>query len=232
MWPITGGCHYSLGCEKYKKICSECPVLNSKKENDLSSFLQSRKEKFIQRSDVTAVGLGSWISECTSQSSIFKGKTVKTIPNTINSDLFKPVDKNIPKNFFEIGGKKVIAVGAQNISDVYKGMDELHQALKLLKDKQDYHILVFGKSPKEFWDRLGISYSLLGFLHDIYSLRMMYSAADIFVAPSKYETFGKTIAEAMACGTPVVAFNATRPVDIIDHLENGYLAKPFLITHD
>lgn len=227
MWPITGGCHYSLGCEKYKKTCSECPVLNSKKENDLSSFLQSRKEKFIQGSNVTAVGIGSWISECTSQSTIFKGKVVKTIPNTINADLFKPVDKNIAKDFFCIVGKKVIAVGAQNISDIYKGMDELQQALKMLKDKQDYHILVFGKSPKEFWDKLGISYSLLGFLRDIYSLRMVYSAADVFVAPSKYETFGKTIAEAMACATPVVAFNATGPVDIIDHLENGYLAKPY-----
>ncbi|MEG3066598.1 glycosyltransferase [Acetomicrobium sp.] len=66
-----------------------------------------------------------------------------------------------------------------------------------------------------------------GFLQDLISLRLLYSAADIFVAPSLMEAFGKTIAEAMACGTPVVAFDANGPKDIIDHEINGYLAKPF-----
>ena len=64
-------------------------------------------------------------------------------------------------------------------------------------------------------------------MHDFISMRLIYSAADVFVAPSITEAFGKTIAEAMACGTPAVSFDATGPKDIIDHEQNGYLARPF-----
>ena len=66
-----------------------------------------------------------------------------------------------------------------------------------------------------------------GFLHDCVSLRLLYSAADVFVAPSLMDAFGKTLAESMACGTPVVCFNATGPKDIVDHQINGYKAIPF-----
>jgi glycosyltransferase involved in cell wall biosynthesis len=44
--------------------------------------------------------------------------------------------------------------------------------------------------------------------------------------PSLQEAFGKTIIEAMACGTPVVAFGSGGPLDIIEHQVDGYLAEP------
>ena len=47
------------------------------------------------------------------------------------------------------------------------------------------------------------------------------------IVPSLQEAFGQTASEAMACSTPVVAFGATGLLDIVDHKENGYLAKPF-----
>ncbi len=50
------------------------------------------------------------------------------------------------------------------------------------------------------------------------------------VAPSRMEAFGKTLVEAMSCGTPVVCFNATGPKDIVEHLVSGYLAEPFSPT--
>ena len=53
----------------------------------------------------------------------------------------------------------------------------------------------------------------------------MYSAADVTVVPSFYETFGQTIIEAMACGCPAVSFNNSGQIDIIDHKLNGYLAN-------
>jgi Glycosyltransferase len=49
----------------------------------------------------------------------------------------------------------------------------------------------------------------------------------VFVAPSLQEAFGQTASEAMACGTPVVAFKGTGLADIVDHQHNGYLANPF-----
>ncbi len=74
----------------------------------------------------------------------------------------------------------------------------------------------------------GFDYKSLGFLHDTISLRLAYSASDVFVAPSLMDAFGKTLAESMACGTPVVCFDATGPRDIVDHKVNGYKASPYM----
>ena len=54
---------------------------------------------------------------------------------------------------------------------------------------------------------------------------MLYNSADVFLAPSVAEAFGKTFAEAQACGLPVVCFKETGPEDIVEHLKTGYLAK-------
>jgi glycosyltransferase involved in cell wall biosynthesis len=67
----------------------------------------------------------------------------------------------------------------------------------------------------------------MGRLHDDISLAVLYSAADVMVVPSIRESFGQTASEAMACGTPVVAFGATGLLDIVDHKINGYLASPY-----
>jgi len=56
---------------------------------------------------------------------------------------------------------------------------------------------------------------------------MLYAASDVMVVPSVQESFGQTASEAMACGTPVVAFNTTGLKDIVDHESNGYLARAF-----
>ena len=72
-----------------------------------------------------------------------------------------------------------------------------------------------------------MSHAHLGFLSDTLSLRLLYAAADVFVAPSLMDAFGKTLAEAMACGTPVVCFDATGPKDIVEHRVTGYKATPF-----
>jgi len=58
-------------------------------------------------------------------------------------------------------------------------------------------------------------------------LSQLYSAADVAVVPSLQEAFGKTLIEAMACATPVVAFASGGPLDIIEHRVDGYLAKPY-----
>jgi glycosyltransferase involved in cell wall biosynthesis len=76
-------------------------------------------------------------------------------------------------------------------------------------------------------DSLGVQNTSLGYLSGTEALRTAYSAADVFVAPSRADSFGKTLVEAMSCGTPVVCFNATGPKDIVEHRICGYLAEPF-----
>jgi glycosyltransferase involved in cell wall biosynthesis len=88
-------------------------------------------------------------------------------------------------------------------------------------------LVVFGASaPKQPID-LGFKTHYLGFMRDDLSLALAYSAADVTIVPSIQEAFGQTASESLACGTPVVAFNATGLKDIVDPQLNGYLAKAF-----
>jgi glycosyltransferase involved in cell wall biosynthesis len=66
-----------------------------------------------------------------------------------------------------------------------------------------------------------------GRLHDDASLAAAYSAADVFVAPSLLENLPNTVKEAMACGTPCVAFNQGGMAELVEHERTGYLAQPY-----
>jgi glycosyltransferase involved in cell wall biosynthesis len=92
---------------------------------------------------------------------------------------------------------------------------------------KNIELAVFGSSEPVNAPKFPFQTCYLGRLQDDISLRILYSAADVMVVPSKQEAFGQTAIEAMACGTPVVAFGATGLLDIVDHQENGYLAEPF-----
>lgn len=230
MWPMSGGCHYTMECNKYLTGCGKCPQLGSDNNNDLSAWNIRRKQKHLPE-ELIFVGISKWLSKCAKESHLLKNQRVITFYNCINDKEFFPVDKKIAKNISLIpADKKVILFGAADASSFHKGFDKFVKALEYLYDKSKYLFLFFGKIEKSLVEDLNINYISLGYLSDSISLRLAYSAADIFVAPAVMEAFGKTIAEAMACGTPCIAFNATGPQDIIDHKKNGYLAKPYLST--
>jgi glycosyltransferase involved in cell wall biosynthesis len=88
-------------------------------------------------------------------------------------------------------------------------------------------LAIFGQTAPKVYPNLGFDVNFMGHLYDDVSLRLMYSAVDILVVPSRLEAFGQTASESMACATPVVAFGTSGLLDIVDHKANGYLAKPF-----
>jgi len=113
--------------------------------------------------------------------------------------------------------------------DRWKGFPLLVPALQRLSKSgwQDkIELLVFGSSEPENPIDVGFKIHYLGRLEDE-ALAKVYAAADVMVVPSRYEAFGQTASEALACGTPVVAFDVTGLKDIVDRHQNGYLAKPY-----
>ena len=226
MWPMTGGCHYSLNCERYKIGCGKCPQLGSNNLYDLSHLVVKRKCAAYPK-QLRVVGISKWLSECAQNSQIFNKISVQTISNNIDTDAFLPIAKDIAREALSLDRKgQIVLVGALYFDDFYKGFDLFQKSLQFLK-KEKLHFLFFGKVLNSELDKLGIEYTNLGILSDMVSLRLAYSAADVFVAPSKMEAFGKMLAEAMSCETPVVCFDATGPIDIVNHKITGYKARPF-----
>ncbi len=228
MWPMTGGCHVAaaLACEKYKTGCGHCVQLNSNSSYDLSSFILNRKKKYLPK-HIRLVGISRWLSSEARKSQIFKEFDVQTISNSISTVDFFPIDKELSRKILGINTtKKIILTGSTTASDFHKGFDKFKEAVGSL-DKSKYFLCFFGNLDESEAKMLGFEYKNFGYLNDNISLRLVYSCADVFISPSLMDAFGKTLAEAMSCGTPSVCFDATGPKDIVSHKVDGYKAIPF-----
>ena len=226
MWPFTGGCHYSLDCDRYSTGCGKCPQLGSQRRNDLSRLVVRHKSNKLP-AHLHVVGISHWLSECARQSEIFRGATVSTISNNIDVASFFPVDQARSREFLDLDRReRIILIGAKDVTHFYKGFGHFRKALDEV-DKTNLRLLLFGNSGPQVSELLKVPVTDLGFVDDPEVLRSAYSAADVFVAPSLMDAFGKTLAEAMACGTPVVCFDSTGPKDIVAHRITGYCAEPY-----
>ena len=228
MWPCSSICHYSWGCDRFTRQCGKCPFLNSQSESDLSYKIYKKKEKLFQ-SKIYLVAVSSWLANQAKRSSLTKHLPIYVIPNVIDLNIYFPQNKQDIRSKLNLPlDKKIILMGAARLDDSIKGFHFLKEAIhQLLQRYTNLHLVLFGaiKDVDATLNDLNISYTWLGLLNDNSEIAELYSAADVTVVPSYYETFGQTLIEAMACKCPVVSFNNSGQTDIIDHKENGYLAK-------
>lgn len=231
MWTITGGCHHSFGCNKYTYECSVCPMFEKNGIFDFPRIEFRKKKEFYEAFDnLYFVSPSKWLTNCSKQSSLIKDKPVYHIPNIIDTNLFKPVGKDFARKLLNLNvNETIISFGAFSISSAYKGWNELIKALNYLSldtSLSNLTILVFGSGlNKEIAAKVPFKTHFMGFLKDEYSTVLIYNASDIFVTPSLADNFPTTVLECLACGTPVVGFNIGGIPEIIEHKENGYLAK-------
>lgn len=229
MWPFTGGCHYSDSCKLYMKSCGNCPILKSNIENDLSKHIFNRKEKTYSKiSNLTVVGLSKWLKDCAESSTLFKNRTVVNLPNPINTNIYKPLDKEEARKHLGLSNsKKYVLFGAMfATTDNRKGFQELKKAFSFLQNT-DIELMVFGSTKPKHAEDFGFKTHYFGKISDDASLKILYNASDVMVVPSLQENLSNVIMESLSCGTPVVGFDIGGNKDLIDHQENGYLAKPF-----
>ena len=228
MWPFTGGCHYDDECQDYKLNCSSCKVLNTKSSILSMNVYQRKSKTYMKCKNLTVIGLSRWLTNCAKESSLFQSNNVVNLPNPINTNIYKPFNKNKCRELWNLPGNKQLvlfgAIGA--VHDPRKGFKKLSEALLHLTLK-NIEFVVFGASKPHNAPDLGCKVHYVGCLKDDISLVSLYNAVDVMVVPSLQEAFGQTASESMACGVPVVAFAQTGLLDIVDHLKNGYLATPF-----
>jgi glycosyltransferase involved in cell wall biosynthesis len=232
MWAFTGGCHYDDGCGRYLSGCGSCPVLGSKSSHDLSSLGFRRKARAYRDLPLAIVTPSRWLGERARSSPLLAGFPVSVIPNAIDTGCFRPTAKDAARNLLGLpGGRKLILFGAEHgANEPRKGFSHLQTALRVLAERvgaSQCAAVVFGASAPESPPDLGVPSAYVGRLNDDARLAALYSAADVFVAPSIQENLSNTVMEALACGTPCVAFDIGGMPDMIEHRRNGFLARPF-----
>jgi glycosyltransferase involved in cell wall biosynthesis len=233
MWAFTGGCQYSLECDRYLKSCGACVQLHSQQECDLSRWVWLRKAKAWQKLNLTIVTPSDWLAECAKKSSLLQNFPIKVIPNGIDIQRYKPLDQNIAREWLNLPqDKQLVLFGAASTSQRRKGFHLLESALEKLRQTgqpDKLELVVFGSSPPQEENSLEFKCNYLGNFNDDVSLALIYAAADVFIAPSIQDNLPNTVMEALACGTPCVAFDIGGMPDMIEHQCNGYLAQPFEI---
>jgi glycosyltransferase involved in cell wall biosynthesis len=231
-WAFTGGCHIPFDCYRYLESCGNCPQLRSGKNKDLSYRIWQKKRKQWKRIKINLVTPSNWLADCAKRSALFFNQPVEVIPNGLDLSIYKPIDKRFAREVLGLpNDHKIILFGAMNsTSDYNKGFHFLQPSLNKLSLGKTEIVIVGSGEPQNRPD-FGFPSRYFGRINDDYSMVLLYSAADLVVIPSIQENLPNMIMEALACGTPCVAFKVGGISDLITHQQNGYLTEPFEVEN-
>lgn len=214
-WILTGKCCHPTyhNCDGWLTECKNCPSRGEYPVSwcfDFSKLMFKHKKKWFSGiENCTVVGVSDWIAG-EGKKSYMGHFPVKRVYNWIDTTVFHPYE-NVKKSDFGLDDNKftVICAGADWGADGVKTKDLLALADKLSDDSQ---ILLVGRADEAIEHRNIVK---AGFTNDTEKLAKMYCISDAYVHFSTADTFGKVIAEAMACGTPAVVYNTTACPELV-----------------
>lgn len=231
-WPFTGICHYSGTCTNYQTACHDCPMLaDGGGKNDLSARTFRAKQQMLRGAHIIFVTCSHWLEKLARQSALLIGQEVTCIPNTINSNIFRPAEQvkmrlqcNLPID------KKLLLFGSLKTTDPRKGIDYLIEACRILKEKHEAlaaqtGIVVVGNKADQIRELFPFPVYAIDYVNDEKQMARLYNTVDCYVTPSLEDNLPNTIMEALSCGIPCVGFNVGGIPEMISHRKNGYLAE-------
>ena len=233
MWAFCGAEHY-YGDHTGARFVEGYETFNRPRGHggiDLDRWIWSRKKKYWTKPR-HVVCPSNWLADCARSSALMRDWPIHVIPYAIDLDRFRPLDKSFCRSALGLPlDSPIIAFGAiGGTRDPRKGYDLLQSAIDILSPEvrlTEIKYIVFGQSQPKLPSNCSSNIQYMGYLHDDWSLALLYNSADAMVVPSRQEAFGQTASEAQACGCPVVAFNATGLKDVVEDRKTGYLAEPF-----
>lgn len=226
-WFFTGKCtHYTAeGCYKWQIGCHDCPKLRS----DIPSYFFDRtpemwaekKELFEAVPRLAVVGVSDWITNEGKKSFLSGASIIQRIYNWIDLDVFYPRGRQTREQF-GISEEKVaiLCIGAGWPEGADRTKDLLALSAQL---PENYEIILAG--TVSFADNLPENIRHIGYVPSTEELAKLYSACDVYVHLSREDTFGKVIAEALACGIPAVVYNTTACPELVGE-GCGHIVEP------
>lgn len=214
-WAITGHCTHFMrtNCKKWQAGCNHCPqkktfpatyLLDRSKRN--YSF---KKSLFTSMSMMYITTVSNWLKGI-AESSYLKNYPVTVVPNGIKTDVFTPTLSQV-KEQYGLQGKKLLLAVAIGL-DERKGLNDYIKLAEMLPEQ--YQLMLVGLTEEE---QKALPKSIIGVKRTsgAKALAEYYSAADVLLSLSYEETFGMTIIEAMACGTPAIVYDNTAQPELV-----------------
>lgn len=219
-WSFTGHCAYfdMVKCYKWKIECKQCPQKTTYPASFVFSNCEDnfarKKNAFTGVKNMTLITPSNWLANLVKES-FLKEYPVEVVYNTIDTNIFKPT----PSNFRERYGleNKKIILGVASVWEPRKGLKDFIELSEMLDE--NYKIVLVGLSDKQLKE---IPKNIIGIkrTNGQKELAEIYTAADVFVNPSKEETFGLTTLEALSCGTKAIVYKDTACEEVAS-LYNG-----------
>ena len=226
IWPATALCHVTLGCQHFTSQCGNCRLLpGGGSSHDYSTTIWQRKQRMLADENIYFVACSHWLESEAKRSALLKGQKITSIPNPIDTRIYKKGDKQEARQRLGLPlDKKLILFASQRVTNVNKGMDYLIEACRQ-QQISDAAVVILGGHAEEVVSQLSLEAYPLGYVNDEQRIVDVYHAVDVFVLPSLSENLPNTIMEAMACGVPCVGFKVGGIPEEIDHRRNGYVAE-------
>ncbi len=214
-WLVSGYCsHYiNYNCQKWLSECTDCPAVPKRLKKKVNRVFLERQSLYENIKHLAVNGVSMWTTDAAKQSILKNASHIECIYNFIDINLYKPKDNvsEIKKKHGIPADRKLI-LGVSQLWSSQKGLDAFVMLADKLSDSAEI-ILVGADNGIPHRPNL----KCIGFTSNVDELICLYSAADVLVNASNAETFGLVTVEAMACGTPVVAFNNTGSAELVNN---------------
>jgi len=225
MWAITGHSAHAFDCDHWQTGGCQCKLPDTipphKKNN--SQKLWELKKEIYYKSKLHIVVPSKWLYE-KAQLSILKNHVAHLIYNGVDTNIFKPQEKNIARKKLGLPlDKKIILFASKGGSkNIWKGWNFVEDIID--KEKNNPHILFLCLGGYDTDMRLK-NVAPIDYIKDRNKLASYYSASDMLLYPSIADNCPLTVLEAMACGLPVLAFATGGIPELIMHKKTGYVAE-------
>jgi len=224
MFNFTGHCAHSFDCLKWMDGCGKCPALwiPPKIGKDSTRKLLKAKKETLNVASYKIVTPSAWLKACVEQSILSK-QEIRLIYNGIDKTNFERIDKIEARKRLELPKDKTIVLFSANNSynNPFKGSQFVKDICSRFRDSKD---VLFVNVGGEIVGSTDNEYSFV-YVDCPKKMAEIYSASDILLFPTLAEVFGLVVAEAMACGLPVVTFDTGGVPEIVRHMKDGYVAE-------
>lgn len=236
LWPLAGAEHYDALAQpgRFHHPYTRAGRPAAQRGPDLDAWVWRRKARAWRGLQLELVAPSRWMARCAADSALMATVPCTVIPNGLDTEVFRPRERQAARQALGLApDRRYILFGASTGQhDPRKGFHLLLPALATLAQQpafaRDTQLLVFGASGAAL-PPLPLPAHALGFVGDEARLACIYAAADVFAAPSLQDNLPNTVAEALACGTPTVAFATGGLPDLVTHRASGWLAQPFSV---